>query len=52
MVGFRQKVGNRASSIVMTTMLTAKNIISGQNIYNVWEVIRDTNYHEKGNAGE
>lgn len=37
---------------MMTAMLTAKNIVAGQSVYNVWQVNQDAEYHESGNAGE
>jgi protoporphyrinogen oxidase len=43
---------NNQDHAMMTAMLTAKNIIAGQNLYNVWQVNQDAEYHESGNAGE
>lgn len=37
---------------MMTAMLTAKNIISGKKLYDVWEVNQDAEYHESGEAGQ
>jgi hypothetical protein len=35
----------------MTAMLTVQNIVAGKQIYNVWDVNEDAEYHESGNAG-
>lgn len=43
---------NNQDHAMMTAMLTAKNLIAGQNLYDVWEVNQDAEYHESGNAGE
>jgi protoporphyrinogen oxidase len=43
---------NNQDHAMMTAMLTAKNIIAGQQLYDVWEVNQDAEYHESGNAGE
>jgi hypothetical protein len=32
-------------------MLAVKNIIAGQNLYDLWQVNEDAQYHESGNAG-
>lgn len=37
---------------MMTAMLTAKNIIAGKRLYDVWEVNQDAEYHESGEAGQ
>ena len=37
---------------MMTAMLTAKNIVAGQKLYNVWDVNGDAEYHESGSAGQ
>lgn len=36
----------------MTAMLTAKNIVAGEKLYNVWDVNQDAEYHESGSAGQ
>jgi len=36
---------------MMTAMLAAKNIIAGEEIYDLWEVNEDAEYHEGGNRG-
>jgi len=43
---------NNQDHAMMTAMLTAKNLIAGQNLYDVWQVNQDAEYHESGNAGE
>ena len=42
---------NNQDHAMMTAMLTARNMIAGENIYNVWEVNQDAEYHESGMAG-
>jgi hypothetical protein len=32
-------------------MLTAKNILEGRAVYDVWRVNQDAEYHEAGTAG-
>jgi hypothetical protein len=36
---------------MMTAMLTAKNILAGERLFNVWEVNEDAEYHEAGGSG-
>lgn len=36
---------------MMTAMLTARNILAGERIYDVWDVNEDAEYHEAGHAG-
>ena len=43
---------NNQDHAMMTAMLCAKNIIAGQNLYDVWQVNQDAEYHEAGSAGE
>jgi len=33
---------------MMTAMLAVKNILAGQEIYDLWEVNEDASYHEAG----
>jgi len=33
-------------------MLTVKNILAGQIIYDVWDVNQDAEYHESGKASD
>jgi protoporphyrinogen oxidase len=42
---------NNQDHAMMTAMLTAKNILAGQQIYDVWQVNQDAEYHEDGEAG-
>ena len=37
---------------MMTAMLTARNLIAGKKLYDVWEVNQDAEYHESGGAGQ
>jgi hypothetical protein len=37
---------------MMTAMLTVKNIMAGETLYDVWNVNEDAEYHEAGAAGE
>ncbi len=43
---------NNQDHAMMTAMLTVKNILAGQNQFNVWDVNQDAEYHESGKAGE
>ncbi len=42
---------NNQDHAMMTAMLTAKNILAGERIYDVWAVNQDAEYHEAGTAG-
>ena len=42
---------NNQDHAMMTAMLTARNILAGENLYDVWEVNQDAEYHEAGTAG-
>ena len=42
---------NNQDHAMMTAMLTAKNILAGARIYDVWNVNEDAEYHEAGEAG-
>jgi len=42
---------NNQDHAMMTAMLTAKNILAGERIYDVWAVNQDAEYHESGVAG-
>ena len=33
---------------MMTAMLTARNILAGERLYDIWEVNEDAEYHEAG----
>jgi hypothetical protein len=42
---------NNQDHAMMTAMLTARNILAGQRLYDVWNVNEDAQYHEAGEAG-
>jgi protoporphyrinogen oxidase len=42
---------NNQDHAMMTAMLTAENIIRGQNVFDIWQVNQDAEYHESGTAG-
>jgi protoporphyrinogen oxidase len=42
---------NNQDHAMMTAMLTAKNILAGERLFNVWDVNEDAEYHEAGNSG-
>jgi protoporphyrinogen oxidase len=42
---------NNQDHAMMTAMLTVKNIIAGHNVFDVWNVNEDAEYHEAGGAG-
>jgi protoporphyrinogen oxidase len=42
---------NNQDHAMMTAMLTVKNILAGRQIYDVWLVNQDAEYHEDGEAG-
>ena len=35
---------------MMTAMLCAKNILGGTNVYDLWQVNQDAEYHESGES--
>jgi protoporphyrinogen oxidase len=43
---------NNQDHAMMTAMLVARNILAGENVYDVWRVNQDAEYHESGEAGE
>jgi len=43
---------NNQDHAMMTGILTAKNIIAGTTLHDVWGVNEDAEYHEGGNAGD
>jgi protoporphyrinogen oxidase len=43
---------NNQDHAMMTSMLTVKNIIAGAQVYDIWNVNEDAEYHEAGNSGE
>jgi protoporphyrinogen oxidase len=42
---------NNQDHAMMTAMLTARNIIAGTRLYDVWNVNEDAEYHEAGESG-
>jgi protoporphyrinogen oxidase len=42
---------NNQDHSMMTAMLAAKNIIGGKELYNLWDVNEDAEYHEGGDRG-
>ena len=42
---------NNQDHAMMTAMLTARNIIAGARLYDVWNVNEDAEYHEAGESG-
>jgi protoporphyrinogen oxidase len=42
---------NNQDHAMMTAMLTARNILAGERIYDVWDVNEDAEYHESGTSG-
>lgn len=43
---------NNQDHSMMTAMLAARNIIAGKNIFDLWNVNQDAEYHESGERGE
>jgi protoporphyrinogen oxidase len=43
---------NNQDHSMMTAMLTVRNILAGQRVYDIWNVNEDAEYHEGGNEGE
>jgi protoporphyrinogen oxidase len=43
---------NNQDHAMMTAMLCVKNILAGENVYDLWSVNQDAEYHESGNAGQ
>ena len=41
---------NNQDHAMMTAMLCAKNILAGENVYDLWRVNQDAEYHEDGSA--
>ena len=42
---------NNQDHAMMTAMLTVKNIIAGKQLFDIWNVNEDAEYHEAGNSG-
>ena len=43
---------NNQDHSMMTAMLAVKNIIAGEQIFNLWNVNQDAEYHENGGRGD
>jgi protoporphyrinogen oxidase len=43
---------NNQDHAMMTAMLTVRNIVAGERIYDIWGVNEDAEYHEAGTEGE
>ena len=43
---------NNQDHAMMTAMLTVRNIVSGEDHYDIWDVNEDAEYHEAGTSGE
>src|SRR6476620_8690443 len=42
---------NNQDHAMMTAMLTARNILAGERLHDVWDVNEDAEYHEAGSSG-
>lgn len=42
---------NNQDHAMMTAMLTARNILAGERVYDIWDVNEDAEYHEAGASG-
>ena len=42
---------NNQDHAMMTAMLTVKNIVAGEMLYDIWNVNEDAEYHEAGDSG-
>lgn len=43
---------NNQDHAMMTAMLTVRNILAGEKLYDIWGVNEDAEYHEAGGSGE
>ena len=43
---------NNQDHAMMTAMLTVRNILAGESLYDIWGVNEDAEYHESGSSGE
>ena len=43
---------NNQDHAMMTAMLTVRNILAGEETYDIWDVNEDAEYHEAGTSGE
>ena len=39
------------AAVALTAMLTARNILAGERLYDTWNVNEDAEYHEAGGSG-
>jgi hypothetical protein len=39
---------NNQDHAMMTALLSGRNILAGQEVYDVWKVNQDAEYHEEG----
>jgi hypothetical protein len=42
---------NNQDHAMMTAMLTVRNILAGETLFDVWDVNEDAEYHEAGTSG-
>ena len=42
---------NNQDHAMMTAMLTVENIVAGKQVFDIWNVNEDAEYHEAGNSG-
>src|SRR5260370_35866219 len=42
---------NNQDHAMMTAMLTARNILADERVYDIWDVNEDAEYHEAGASG-
>jgi protoporphyrinogen oxidase len=42
---------NNQDHAMMTAMLTVRNILAGEKLYDIWDVNEDAEYHEAGGSG-
>ncbi|WP_460448211.1 NAD(P)/FAD-dependent oxidoreductase [Alsobacter sp. SYSU BS001988] len=42
---------NNQDHAMMTAMLTVRNILAGERLYDIWDVNEDAEYHESGESG-
>jgi hypothetical protein len=42
---------NNQDHSMMTALLSARNIVAGKELYDLWKVNQDAEYHESGDRG-
>jgi hypothetical protein len=42
---------NNQDHAMMTAMMTARNILAGKRVYDIWQINEDAEYHEAGASG-